>query len=465
MKQIAAILLMTISGVASHAQWSNAPVEHTGTIPGAPKESPVSSSVTNSWTNAPSQSSTPIPGARPKDWEAWLNAMSNASGSWTNLPEEGSDEIPTALLSGWREFSEWVRRELNGKAGTNDLDASLITGAILASDIYPAWTNAGGIVSTTLSITTPVLSNGICAVTYESQNLNMISEEVSFDGGLTWSEFSKTNVPVCLKLTMEKLTTPMVVGVASISNIIAYSWSSPATVGRVNRTRGQHLQVDDPESDQDAVPLGYVVSAIGNITPSRWASYKAGDDVNLNGHRMILGNGWSLTQTNGFGVLSYADVFSATNGAVIGHNGTPVALFQSGAIGLRVDQFRVQASNIVFGISTNGVSAEPRIEQIQDLLGTEWTTMEGVGTYPAQSNGVFEIIVTKPLSNTGFFRAIQESGENRMSVNGSVVATRFVGDGSGLTGVAKGGGSLTNSMGTYELLIDEDGDLCSRRIQ
>jgi hypothetical protein len=57
---------------------------------------------------------------------------------------------------------------------------------------------------------------------------------------------------------------------------------------------------------------------VGAAAPSEWSLYPAQHPVRLNGQRLIMTDGWTLTQTGGVGIISYADVWATTNALTIG---------------------------------------------------------------------------------------------------------------------------------------------------
>jgi len=287
---------------------------------------------------------------------------------------------------------------------------------------YTSWTNAGGTYSNVgIVLTSPLLTNGISTLTYSAAGSMIVNTEFSLDG-TNWAPLAATNVAayVCLRLTNG--IPPFEGGdYAAISNVVATSWSHPTLWQIPFDTAGQKLLVDDPTDERQAVNLRTLAGAITPTAPSAWSEYPATTNVNLNGHRLIMTAGWSVVQTAGVGIVSYADVFVTNNELTIAHDGIPVLSASSGLGGLHVSGFSVQGSNAVLWVSTNWVMSAPFPEYTADLLSPDWT-VPGTWTssYPVITNNAYRLDVTLPDGNQGFLRAVQQLNPASITINGNL---------------------------------------------
>jgi hypothetical protein len=105
------------------------------------------------------------------------------------------------------------------------------------------------------------------------------------------------------------------------------------------------------------------------------------------------------------------------------------------------------ATNAVLLVNTNGVVSAPIIETTANLVLPNWQVVSATTSYPVQTNGSYSYSFA--VSAGAFYRAVQLSGTNTVTINGTLIA-----NGSSLTSldlnssltatVAKAAAALTN---------------------
>jgi hypothetical protein len=207
----------------------------------------------------------------------------------------------------------------------------------------------------------------------------------------------------------------------TLSNWVVNGYGYLPNVGKSNDMRGIPVIVDTPAVPGQAAPKSYVDAQVGAVTPINWANYPAVNNLQMNGH-LILNNGWGLTQTSGVGIISYGDVWASTNEMTIAHNGTPVITLASGYSGLTITNFSIiGATNAYLYVSTNGVVSAPVIETTTDLVLPKWQPVTPDYTsYPTVTNYA-AYLYQFAVSSGGYYRAVQLSGTNTVSISGTLV--------------------------------------------
>jgi hypothetical protein len=206
----------------------------------------------------------------------------------------------------------------------------------------------------------------------------------------------------------------------TISNITISTWGVLANKGVTNDLRETVVSVSTPTAPANPATKAYVDAGLGAITPANWANYPAVNNLQMNGH-LILNSGWSLTQTSGVGIISYGDVWASTNNMTLAHNGTPIITLSSGYSGLNVVGFTITgATNAVLLVNTNGVVSAPIIETTANLVLPNWQVVSATTSYPVQTNGSYSYSFA--VSAGAFYRAVQLSGTNTVTINGTLIA-------------------------------------------
>jgi len=304
--------------------------------------------------------------------------------------------------------------------------------SIHPTGIYAAWTDAGGsYTSEQVIATSPLLTNGVESISYNASGTMSTVSQISADG-TNWATFAETATASYVRIVATN-TLPASGDVSlTISNIVAYSWSDPTRYGVTNDLRGQILRVDDPTNDRDPVNKRTHDAAIASVTPAAWSTYAATSAIEADGNPIRLGGGWTLIETQGVGVVSYADIWTGSNGLTIAVDGTPVITAQDGYQGLHIDTFASDGTNATVGVSTNGVTSEPGIQWTQSLLLPNWAPVAATSnSYPVATNGVYTITIANPAESPWFLRAVQAQGAARVDIaaplyeQGSRVATTW----------------------------------------
>ena len=190
-----------------------------------------------------------------------------------------------------------------------------------------------------------------------------------------------------------------------------------------------------------------VATAAGSL-----ASYAVDPDKTLRGAELRLGNMWVVSPADASGerwicsggeISGTGELVGTTNEFVIAKNDYPLMSFTSSASGLFITNYTMAAtaSNVTVSlfVATNGVTAAPFAEWAESLTVGEWSRVLAptVDTYPAVSNGTYELTFTLPLANTMYFRAMQPIGESTAIINADVFFLKYskllINDATGVT--------------------------------
>jgi hypothetical protein len=338
--------------------------------------------------------------------DTWSMAAVNAADA------TGRIAVVEGGTSSWNTAYGWGNHAMEGYL-TDEADPL----ALHTSSTYTAWTDAGGTYTQEgVFASSALLTNGYAGISYSAAGMSVVVES-STDSN-TWGTAVATNTAVYLRLSANNDIPPFGEPSLTISNIIVTSWSHPATWRQTSDTAGQIVLVDNPTASRQIVNKQTLASAVAAVTPSSWAQYPATTNVNLSGHRLIMTEGWTLTQTGGVGIISYADAWATSNELTIAHNGVAVISAQSGVGGLHIDDFSIVGSNVTLWVSTNGVVSAPLPQYTADLLAPDWATIGSyTSTYPVVTNSAYRIDFDLPDGNTGFFRAIQQVSAGLVNIS------------------------------------------------
>jgi hypothetical protein len=332
-------------------------------------------------------------------------------------------QIAAALTAYYTASS--INTLLGGYVATNSVTyLATVYGAaqsIQRSTTVAAWTNAGGTYTTNATVaTSTAIDNGVARIEYDKTGLMSVVLEMSASGS-SWTAFAPTANTVYVRLRLiNDVPSPGDLS-TSVSNIVAYAWSRPDLFGQENDTEGQTLLVDDPAEDRQAVNKRTLGAAIDAVTPAAWSQYPATQTVYMAGNKLLLGSGWSVIETEGIGVLSYADVWGGTNGLVIANNGTPAITMTPGLAGLQIATFTVDGGTGTVGVATNGVESLPLLQWSQAIDWPDWQTLIPVSeTYPAtNAAGHYEIVAVLP-GPSGFLRAMRATGAQQIEAHAAL---------------------------------------------
>jgi len=247
--------------------------------------------------------------------------------------------------------------------------------AIKASSTAAAYTNAGGSYETNAIVcTSGLLTNGVASVSADKAGYMRLLWEISTNG-TDWAAYAETDAAAYVRLSVENDPPGPGDITTSVSNVVVNSWTRPDLYRQTADTAGQIIHVDTATEARQPVPLAQMQSVVSAVSPSEWASYRAVTNVNLGGHKIILGGGWSVQDVSGVGVLSYADWMTTTNSLTIANNGTAVIVMVPGMAGLEIATFAVDGGTGTVGIATNGVSSDPFLQWTADLMQPEWQVL------------------------------------------------------------------------------------------
>ena len=290
------------------------------------------------------------------------------------------------------------------------------------SSTTQSWSNAGGSYTNEgVVATSPLLSNGVAAVSYTVAAGNGMQPvvEMADSNGTDWEPFTAFAYPGYVRISLTE-TVPSPTGMdTTISNITATSWTRPDLVGQTNDTAGQILLVDPAVADRQPVNLGQLNTGLAGVQPSGWAAYPATTNVNLGGNVLLAGQGFSFTDVNGLSVISYTDMFSSTNGMQWAVNMIPVISATPGYRGLTIAALSVDGGTGTVSVATNGVTAQPLLQWTPGLQPIVWQTLTPVSeTYPStNAAGHYEIVAVLPNPNQGYMRVVQADGTSRADVH------------------------------------------------
>ena len=295
--------------------------------------------------------------------------------------------------------------------------------AIHKSATYQSWQATGGTYGTNDSViaTSPLLTNGVAHVGWGIAGPMSVEVDWSADGD-AWTNYVATAESGYVRLRVVNDLPVPGEPETTVSNIVARSWTRPDLVGETADTAGQVLLVDDPVQPRQAVNQQSLAAALGAVNPAAWSDYPAQSAVRLDGHKLMLGGGWTAHEADGLGYLSYADVETSTNGLVIANNGGIIMTAQGGRHGLHITGIESDGTNVTLNVSTNGVSTQPHIQWTPSLSIIDWQTLDSVSeTWPSTTNGYYQIIVELPAT-PAWFRAVRDTGAARIDMHAPTYA-------------------------------------------
>ena len=285
-----------------------------------------------------------------------------------------------------------------------------------------------------------------------NQNYVVIPEYLTADGwvDLTGTQIYEANVSTA-RLSVAAFGPPPVGGDPSpvtISNITVGVWSHSSVAATTNDFRGMIIRVDAALGQQDAVNLGQmgtaISAAVGAVNPATWANHPAISVVDLDGHALKLDANYSFSVSNDVLNFTFQDrpIFTIIGGGVA----TPT----------------IMGFSIGNGTATMSVVSmrgwRPIPQWSPRLTAPSWSTVSSyASTYPELVKGRHVLTFPTSTNYPRFYRvtATNEVGSSVVvSFGAPVTAPSF-------TGVHV----LTNAIGKYDLFIDDNGDLCSRRTQ
>jgi hypothetical protein len=293
--------------------------------------------------------------------------------------------------------------------------------AVLKSGVTNHWTDAGGTYTNAQVIaTSTVSSNGFARVEYDATGPMQVEVEMSDLNLVTWEAFEPFVTPGYIRVSVsESIPSPLTNLTTSVSNIVASSWTRPELFGTTNDTAGQIIEVDEASSARQPVQLSQMQTAIAADVPSDWAAYKASTNLMLDGHKIILGGHWSLSNVSfdGGGSLGVISWTNATEDSfVLSNNGTEVLTALSGYQALEISGISINSSTATVQVATNGVDTEPLIQHTESITSPDWTSLSSItNSYPVATNGNYEIVVELP-SSSGFIRAVRNTGAGRVDL-------------------------------------------------
>ena len=305
-------------------------------------------------------------------------------------------------------------------------------GALQPSPLFVSWEDSGGIYTQAQIVaTSPLLTNGVAQWSADHEGDFAPYYEISFDGS-SWTNAYVTTNEVYFRVGLYESVPPPGTPSATISNIIARSFTRPDLYGNVFDIASQILLTDTPTLGSDGRQVA-TKAYVDGITPSadlsKWAEYPAIEDIKADGKRIILGGGWAIQEENGFGFLSYADVWASTNMLVISHDGSPIITAEPGIGGLHINSISIDSETdiVTLLISTNGVVSEPFIQYTANLMAIDWQIYPLLtNTYPIVTNGSYMVQFNQPETDTGFFRAMNDIGIARIDLKRNTYVDGYV---------------------------------------
>lgn len=354
--------------------------------------------------------------------------------------KSNGSEYVEAYATGNEDIWQWGPSGIHLNPGKTINYAESDPLAIQHSTTYTAWTNPGGTYPTNgLVAQSPLLTNGVQSVRYGQSGIMSVLAEISTDS-VSWSPLVPTSAAVYVRLSLSLIVPAPMDPTTTISNIIITSWTRPDLFDQTRDSAGQILTVDIAQDARQPVPLSQMQAALTAVSPADWASHTATSDVRLNGHTLMLGNGWTLQDYSGLGLVntSTSSVFTIAN------DGGPVITATSGYAGLHVSNFSVTGGVASASLSTNATSI-PLLRWSPTLMPAEWQILSTVSeSWPATSNGLYQISSTLPAGSTGFVSAVYASGAARIDtyaplyVQGKLVFTGLQLSGTNLLFIANG---------------------------
>jgi hypothetical protein len=284
---------------------------------------------------------------------------------------------------------------------------------LMRSSTFEAWTDAGGTLTNEgVIVTSPLLTNGVAAVDYDTIGMIPVIVQMSPDGSV-WSDLAATNTAMMVRLLATNTLPAPGEATVTVSNIVATSWTHPALFGTRNDTAGQVVLVDDPAEARAAVNLATMQAAVAAsaaaVNPAQWAAYPASETVRAD--RIVLGGAWAVEATAG--------------GLVISGGGINLLTFADAdgtETGLNIAAMTLDGLVATIDISTNGVAGRPLAQWSASLMVQDWQTLTPTSeTYPElETNGYYRIVATLP-ADSGFVRAVYDAGEASASVRAHVL--------------------------------------------
>jgi len=161
---------------------------------------------------------------------------------------------------------------------------------------------------------------------------------------------------------------------------------------------------------------------------------------------LLMGNGWTLSDVSGLGVISYTDFAVSTNSLQIAANLVPAITATAGYSGLTIATLAIDGGTGTVGVATNGVTSTPILQWTASLSSIQWQNLTPISeTYPStNAAGHYEIVAELPSTSSGFFRAVQADGTSRVDVEmplyvqGNLIETGFLRDGTNLLWIIDG---------------------------
>jgi hypothetical protein len=310
-------------------------------------------------------------------------------------------------------------------SGVNNLSANTVVGTLTTSS-QPNITLLGNL--TALSASGNITTTG-----------NVIAAKFYGDGSnLTGLPASYGNTQVAAYLptyagniggTISTSSQPNITSVGTLSSL---SVTGNITAGNISATRLTGALTTASQTS---------ITALGNIVTGTWSatpiqnSYLANSSLTINGTSVSLGG--TATVTAAAGTLTGTTLNSTVVNSSLTSVGNLTALNVSGNI--------TTAGNVVAakfygdGSALTGISSNFGNAQIASYLPTYAGNIGGTVTTAAQPK----------ITSLGNLTALSASGN--ISTTGNVVAAKFYGDGSGLTGVASdfGNAQIAAYLPTY----------------
>lgn len=234
----------------------------------------------------------------------------------------------------------------------------------------------------------------------------------------------------------------------TLSNFVVGVFAHADVASMTNDFRGMIIRVDAGIGPQDVVNLdqmsGAVSVAVSSMSPATWANHPAISVVDCDGHPLKLDANYTFSVSNDVMNFTFQDrpIFTITGGG----EATP----------------NIVGFSIGNGTATMSVVSmrgwRPIPQWSASLTAPSWATIGSyAGSYPELVKGRHVLTFAVGTNYPCFYRvtATNETGSGVVvSFGAPVTAPSF-------TGVHV----LTNSIGKYDLFIDENGDLCSRRTE
>ena len=342
--------------------------------------------------------------------------------------------------------------DLTGVAFVNGREVSTNYTVSVSSGTWDGSTAVLGTGTVTIATATNQCISGL---TYSHEGGGYFTVEPEYLSATGWvnltgSQLYDGNVSTA-RLVVTKINMPTLGDqptTTTISNIIVSTWGHPTVAATTNDFRGMIIRVDKAVGQEDAVNLGQmgtaISAAVGAVNPATWANHPAISVVDLDGHALKLDANYSFSVSNDVLNFTFQDrpIFTIIGGGVA----TPT----------------IMGFSIGNGTATMSVVSmrgwRPIPQWSPSLTAPSWSTVSSyASTYPELVKGRHVLTFPTSTNYPRFYRvtATNEVGSSVVvSFGAPVTAPSF-------TGVHV----LTNAIGKYDLFIDDNGDLCSRRTQ